>query len=129
MYCIFDIAPADFLEDKLGEDRQGATVHCVRHHAPLTRFSYFLFQEFLEEIYSRFWTSFMNLIVVQCPASTLHPQLHHPPGKFCSKCSDLVLSFANFDHTFTFLSHLKKLVVILNHLPQKVEILKNIFET
>ena len=35
---IFNVSPADFLEDELGEDRQSATVHCVCNHAPLTIF-------------------------------------------------------------------------------------------
>ena len=90
MYCIFDVWPADFLEDKLGEDRQSATVHCVCYHAPLTSF----FLDFSEELYL---TSFMNLIVVQCPAGTLHPQLHHPPRKLRSKGCHLFFSWLLHD--------------------------------
>ena len=57
---IFDDGPAYFLEDKLGEDWQGATVHCVCYHAPLNNFllvfvlgffgrTLFLFLDFLQK--------------------------------------------------------------------------------
>ena len=72
------VIPAHFLEDKLGEDGKSAAVHGVGNDAPL---------KVLDWSFRRRKTE--NLIVVQRPPRTFHPQLHHPPGKFCSKCSDL----------------------------------------
>ena len=50
------------------------------------------------------------LIVVQSPPSTLHPEFHNSPGQLRAQSS-----------------HLKKLIVILNHLTEELKILKFVF--
>ena len=44
----------------------------------------------------------MNLIVVQRPAGTLHPQLHHPPRKLRSKGCHLFFSWLLHDSNSVF---------------------------
>ena len=79
--------------------RRSAECNCPLRSPPraTNKVLLFLVSGILEEIYSRFWTSFRNLIVVQCPAGTLHPQLHHPPRKLRSKGCHLYFSWLLHD--------------------------------
>ena len=75
--------------------RRSAECNCPLRLLP--RATNKFFWDFSEELYSCFWTSFMNLIVVQCPAGTFHPQLHHPPRKLRSKGCHLYFSWRPHD--------------------------------
>ena len=66
------LPPAHLLQHQLGEDRQGAELHRVRHHPPLE--------------------------VVQRAPRAFHPKVHHSPGKLLPKGSDLEKLLLVHDH-------------------------------
>ena len=74
------LPPANLLQHQLGEDGQGAELHRVCHLPPLE--------------------------VVEGPAGTLHPEIHHPPGQLLPQGR-----------------HLEELFLLLYHLLDEAEVL------
>ena len=106
------VSPADFLEDKLGEDWKSAAVHCVGNHAPLKSLN---------------WSSRSkeNWEPDSCSASSRHfsSTASSPSRQALFQVQWPSFLKIYFALQIFFFSYLKKLVVILDHLPQKVEIL------